>query len=417
MRALLSAMPFSGHVHPLAGFAETWLARGYDLTVYTGARFADRFPGARVVTWRDAPDFDEHRVADTFSHVGRPGPLGMMNNVREIFIGTAPGQSRDLMREIDSGDYDVLIGDVMSLGAGFAAELSAIPWVTLSIVPLALSGPGLPPLGLGLTPGQGPLGSMRDAILRSLVRAGSRPLDRALAAVRSEVGLSAGPRLDQAWYSSRLTLLTGCSALDYHRSDLPGAFQYVGRIPGPRNTYPAIEVPPGKKPLVLVTQGTFDTDPAALLRPAASALASMDVQVVITTGRQGCCDLGMDLANNIQVVDFADFDALLPLCSVAVTNGGWGGTLHALSHGVSLVLAGADLDKPDIAARVTAAGLGINLKSRSPTPEAIRSAVLRALDDPAYRIAAHEVAPELPDGRLRAVDAAAGCANPPTGPE
>lgn len=403
MRALLSVMPFSGHVHPLAGLAEAWLAAGHELTVYAGAAFAHRFPGARFVPWREATDFDERRLEATFPAIGRPGRLGMMTNVREVFIGTAAGQARDLIGELGAADYDVLIGDVMSLGTGFAAHLTGLPWAAVSIVPLSLHGRGLPPPGLGLTPGRGRLGAVRDATLRGLVRTGSIPLNRALTRARREVGLPRGGPLDRAWYSPELTLLTGCPPLDHHRRDLPSSFHYVGRLPGPAGTHPPVVPPDRGRPLVLVTQGTYNTAPDELIHPAARALAGAEIDVVITTGRPGHRTLEVPIGDNTTVVDFADFDTLLPRCDAVVTNAGWGGTLHALSFGVPVVLAGSSLDKPEIAARVAATGAGVDLKAGTPTPEAIATAVDRVVREPSYRRMSQSLAPQLTDGRSRAV--------------
>jgi UDP:flavonoid glycosyltransferase YjiC (YdhE family) len=68
-----------------------------------------------------------------------------------------------------------------------------------------------------------------------------------------------------------------------------------------------------------------------------------------------------------------------------VTNGGFGGVQNALAHGVPLVIAGASEDKMEVAARVEHAGAGINLRTKKPTPEAIRYAILNVLSDSAYK--------------------------------
>ena len=123
--------------------------------------------------------------------------------------------------------------------------------------------------------------------------------------------------------------------------------------------------------IVLVTQGTFNTDEAELIAPTVDALAGMDLAVVVATGRPGVTSLNRPVAGNVYVHDWLPFDQLLPAASCLVTNGGWGGTLAALSHGVPLVVAGSDLDKPEVAARVAWTGAGINLRTGQPTREAV----------------------------------------------
>ena len=70
---------------------------------------------------------------------------------------------------------------------------------------------------------------------------------------------------------------------------------------------------------------------------------------------------------NARVGGFLPYAELLPRTDVVVTNGGWGGVLAALGHGIPLVVAGGDLDKPEVAASVAWAGAGMNLKTGTPT--------------------------------------------------
>ena len=72
-----------------------------------------------------------------------------------------------------------------------------------------------------------------------------------------------------------------------------------------------------------------------------------------------------------------------PFCTI--TNGGYGGTQFALSHGVPLVVAGVTEGKIDVCAHVAWAGAGINLKTETPTPAKILRATREVLANPAYR--------------------------------
>jgi UDP:flavonoid glycosyltransferase YjiC (YdhE family) len=71
-----------------------------------------------------------------------------------------------------------------------------------------------------------------------------------------------------------------------------------------------------------------------------------------------------------------------------VTNGGYNGVQMALANGIPLVVAGQTEDKPEVAARVEWARVGINLKTKSPSPKHVRDAVKKILADPSYRIKA-----------------------------
>jgi UDP:flavonoid glycosyltransferase YjiC (YdhE family) len=83
---------------------------------------------------------------------------------------------------------------------------------------------------------------------------------------------------------------------------------------------------------------------------------------------------------------------LLGKVAVMITNGGYGGVQFALANGVPLVVAGDTEDKPEIAARVAWAGVGINLRTGSPAADAVGDAVDRLLGEPAFRAAAERLA-------------------------
>jgi UDP:flavonoid glycosyltransferase YjiC (YdhE family) len=91
------------------------------------------------------------------------------------------------------------------------------------------------------------------------------------------------------------------------------------------------------------------------------------------------------LPANARIEPFIPFGMLLPHVDVMITNGGYGGVQFALAHGVPLVVAGMTEEKPEIAARVARSGAGINLKTKTPTPEQLRSAVRDVLTNPRYR--------------------------------
>ncbi|MEI9982196.1 MAG: hypothetical protein WDN69_02670 [Aliidongia sp.] len=61
---------------------------------------------------------------------------------------------------------------------------------------------------------------------------------------------------------------------------------------------------------------------------------------------------------------------------VLVTNGGYGSVNQALSFGIPLVTAGLTEDKADSECARRLSGVGIDLATNQPTPEALRDAVL-----------------------------------------
>ena len=146
--------------------------------------------------------------------------------------------------------------------------------------------------------------------------------------------------------------------------------------------------------VVHVTQGTLDVDPADLIRPTLAGLADRDLLVVCTTGGADPATLG-PLPANARAAAFFPHDLLLPATDVMVTNGGWGGVLAAVQAGVPLVVAGASLDKPEVARRVAWSGVGVDLRTGRPDPAAVARAVDRVLAEPAFRTRAGELGAAL----------------------
>ena len=64
---------------------------------------------------------------------------------------------------------------------------------------------------------------------------------------------------------------------------------------------------------------------------------------------------------------------------------------RALSAGVPLVVAGNTEDKPEVAARVAWSGAGVNLRTGTPTPGVVRTAVREVLSDARYLQRAREL--------------------------
>jgi UDP:flavonoid glycosyltransferase YjiC (YdhE family) len=400
---MIAVMPFAGHVAPLAAVAAGFVEAGHDVRVYTGAAHAERFAtiGADVVPWARAPDFDEHDLAATFPTLrGRKGPRQALANIEHVFIRTAAAQGDDLMAAYAERAWDVIVADGLSLGARFASERTGTPWVTVSIVPLTIPTPELPPPGFGLPPARGAPGRARDRLLHAALGVASRGLRRAYEEQRAASGLPRSSIPFEVVFSSPdLVCASGIPDLDWPRRGWPVPIEYVGALAPTGRADSALPSwwsdLPAERPIVHVTQGTLNVDPDDLIRPAFAALGRQPVTIVATTGRIDAPDLPFPAPSNARVTGLIDYSVLLPRLEAMITNGGWGGVLAALSHGVPLIVAGGDLDKPEIAGRVAWAGAGIDLRTGTPEPAAVLRAWRRLSADPSYRERAERLGREL----------------------
>ncbi|MBB2968524.1 glycosyltransferase [Leifsonia aquatica] len=229
----------------------------------------------------------------------------------------------------------------------------------------------------------------------------ARPIQSAFHEQRALAGLPpTALTFQEALYSRELVCASGVEQLEYPRPQWPGRIVWVGEladhtgsgIPEPAWWPESLADP---RPVVHVTQGTQNVDPADLIRPTFAALGRQRVQLAVATGVRGNSALPFPAPPNARVADLLPYDRLLPRVDVMVTNGGWGGVLAALHNGVPLVVAGGDLDKPEVAARVAWAGAGVNLHTGTPSPRAILRAWRRVSGASAYRTAAERIGEAL----------------------
>jgi hypothetical protein len=177
---------------------------------------------------------------------------------------------------------------------------------------------------------------------------------------------------------------------EFPRRDLQPSVRFVGPLP---ITPHQAAVPSWGHELdksrktVLVTQGTLtNNDFGELVLPTLKALSNeADILVMVTTGGRPTEALRGPLPENVRVAEYLPFEWALSKIDAFVTNGGYGSVNQALSFGVPVVTAGTVADRGDVGARVAWSGVGINLATNAPTPDVLRSAVRRILDEPTFR--------------------------------
>ncbi|MGM7665680.1 glycosyltransferase [Microbacterium sp. A93] len=394
---LICSTPVHGHVTPLLAVSRYLAQQGHRVRFMTGRRYADavRSTGAEFVALPDEADFDDSDMNAAFpGKAGKSGVAGIRWDVSNIFLKPAPAQIRAVDEAIKQEQVDVILIENMFIGAvGLLArpreERPAI--VNLGIIPLGVESVDTAPFGLGILPKPGVLGRIRNAALGMLTE---KLIFGGVQRQAEKIILDAtGKKLDGFFMAgaSRADAIVQFTVpgFEYDRSDLPDTVHFVG--PMSRVTKSDGELPEwwseldGSRPVVHVSQGTIaNTDYDELITPTITALADDDVLVVVSTGGRPLSTLPSPLPANVRAAEYLPHDRLLPLTDVYVSNGGYGGVHYALEHGVPLVVAGMTEDKAEVSARVQWAGVGVNLRTNKPTPDAVGVAVRRVLADPSY---------------------------------
>lgn len=408
-RFLFATVPIPAHSRNPLPIADRLVQRGHDVLWFAGSRFHDSITavGATPVPYQSTHDYDGERLLEEFPELARlRGPRAIGWAYAELFVGQAHHRVADLEPLLASHTVDAVLHDCLSYGVGLLAESVAIPAATIGDGPLVSTQGDTPAFGPGLLPMRGPLSQVRNHAVREATRRwvlaqAQLRHDR----LRATMGLPPdGQDVLDAAVSKTLHLQACTPSLEYPVRDLPETVHWIGALrPDPPSTWRPPpwwdEVRGTSRPVVHVTQGSIRPDMQELVVPTLRALAEEDVLVVATTGSvaRPCLEelYGGSLPQNARVSQFVPYDLLLPLVDVLVTNGGYMGVTTALHHGVPLVQVGSTEEKAEIGARVRWSGAGVRLRSTSPGPRRLRSAVRQVLHDPAYAARAQSLGAEM----------------------
>lgn len=394
---LLVSTPVRGHITPLLAVAQSLIAAGDRVRFLTGQRYRGEVEaiGATFLPLPAEADYDDRDMDAAFpGRRGLKGPAGIRYDMIEIFLRPVPAQLQAVRAAIDAEPTDAVLAESMFAGA---AVLSGIPraerplLVNLGILPLALKHPDVAPFGLGIKPMPGAIGRLRNAVLTASAEKGVfAPVQRfADEIARAETGRGLS-RFFLDWPAGADVLVQfTVPEFEYERPGLPDTVHFVGPVSRSRASSAPLpewwaDLKRGRK-VVHVTQGTVANSEWNLIEPTVRALADENVIVVVSTGGRPVESLPRDLPANVRAASFLPYDQLLPLTDVLVTNGGYGGVHYALEHGVPIVVAGRTEDKTEVSARVAWSGVGIDLRTDTPSPQQVADAVRRVLADDGYR--------------------------------
>jgi UDP:flavonoid glycosyltransferase YjiC (YdhE family) len=216
--------------------------------------------------------------------------------------------------------------------------------------PPPLRSADVPPFGPGLPPARGPLGRLRDQLLRPVVfgtleRTMVPPLNR----VRDQLGLAPVAGADDIFGRVPLLLYLTAEPFEYPRRDWPGNVVLVG----PCDWDPPAD-PPGwlkqlDRPVVPVTTSSEFQDDHRLVKVTLQALAEEPVAVVATLPAGD--PPAVRVPANARVERFLPHGLLLDRAVCAVTHGGMGATQKALAHGVPVCAVPFGRDQLEVARR------------------------------------------------------------------
>jgi MGT family glycosyltransferase len=384
-RILAYTSPARGHLFPLTSILDELHRRGHQIALRTLASQVSLmqsrgFTAAPISEHIEATPHDDWRARNSRAALERTLRVGTIR---------AEYEAPDLQQAIAAERPDALLVDINSWGALAAAEAWGGPWATFAPFPLALSSPDAPPFGPGLSPARGPLGHMRDRLLRPLVLGLiEKTVLPALNGVRAQLQLTPLGSADDFYRRPPLILYMTAEPFEYPRHDWPQNVVMVGPCAWDPPTEPPAWLEGTAQPIVLVTTSSEFQDDGRLIQTAFDALAEEPVTLVATLPAGDPARFHPPA--NAHVEHFIPHGAVLDRAVCAITHGGMGATQKALAHGVPVCVVPFGRDQFEVARRVEVADAGTRLPASRLRPDRLRAKVREAMTktEGARRVAA-----------------------------
>ena len=408
---LMAALPIYGHTMPMRAIAKGLIRLGFSVTFMSSAHYRTAIQdiGATYEPLSGYCAFSESIITERFpERATLEGPDLAAFDRDHLFVRSIPSQFESLRSALQNlklrepAKTVVLVAD-----CGFQAALASIlntsaprpdVHITIGTLPLAVSSIDTPPFGPGLPPDASPAGRTRNAALN----VAEQDHMRGLQAIFLDQLASVGAHTTKFFYDATVCLpdryIQMCiPEIEYPRSDMPPNIRFAGGLPrGSRD--PSTSFPPfwdeilrisqtKEMKIVTVSQGTYATAPTQLLLPTIAALAEKpDILVVAILGsRNASLPPAVVIPSNVRVADFLPYDEILLHSDLFVTNGGYGAVQHAIANGTPMIVAGSSEEKPENAARVQWAGIGVDLRTGTPKEAMLLEAVERVLEDATFK--------------------------------
>lgn len=406
-RILFANFPADGHFNPLTGLAVYLKSLGADVRWYSSRNYTEKLKKMQIQHYPfqkaidvEGNNFDKF-FPDRVKHKSQISKLKF--DIIHAFILRGPEYYADIVNIYKEFRFDLLVADCAFTGIPFVKDLMGIPVVSAGVFPLTETSKDLPPAGLGITPSYTWFGKIKQSLLRAITdrfifNGPNKVLHEVFDAYKiphSKEGV-----FDTLVRKSNILLQSGTPGFEYKRSDMGRNIRFVGALL-PYSSGESKKTWFDKRlneyeRVFVVTQGTVEKDIEKLLVPTLEAFKDSHSLVICTTGGTGTAELRKRFPQeNLIIEDFIPFADIMPYADVYITNGGYGGVMLGIENNLPLVVAGIHEGKNEINARVGYFNLGINLKTEKPSPQQVKKAVEKVINNKMYKENAEKLAQEF----------------------
>jgi UDP:flavonoid glycosyltransferase YjiC (YdhE family) len=397
MKFLFAAVPGDGHFNPLTGLAMHLKASGHDVRWYAGPTYIPKVErlGIPYYPYKRANEVTGDNIGTLFPQRAKLyGPALIRFDGKNMMVANVGNYFEDIQEINQSFPFDILVCDAAFYAMKPVKEKLGKPVCAIGVAPSLETSKDVPPNFVGLRPAKTAVGKLVHQGMRFMMERMVMDDVKALYNdILSNYGLVPveGSLFDVSYRSPDVVFQSGVPGFAYPRRERNPKVMFVGALQPYKasiaTTFPYPEKLKRYKHVILISQGTVDNkDQNKLIVPSLEALKDSGALLIVTTAHYQTEALRQRYPqDNVVIEDFIDFDFILDHADLFICNGGYGSVLLSLSKGVPLVTAGIREGKNDINAHVDYFEVGVDLRTESPKPAAIRRAAERLLREPRWK--------------------------------
>lgn len=398
-KILFANVPLDGHFNPLTDLAVHLKNQGHDVRWYAGEGFDKKLNklGIPRFPFKEAKEINQFNIDQHYPERTKikSGVKRLQFDLKYFFVYRGPEYFEDIAKIHKEFAFDTMICDSAFTGAQLVKEKLNVHVVALGIFPLMQTSKDCAPYGLGVAPDNSFMGRFKQSLMRAaaknlMFKESTKEYNKILA--KYDLAPVNSMLFDIPVQKSSLYLQSGVPGFEYRRSDIAPIVRFVGGLRTFKDPSKVSSTPhwlsrlDGSRKVILVSQGTFESDHSKLLNPTLEAFKGTDYLILVATGYHHTEALRKKYPQeNIIIEDFMDFDLIMPKCDVYITNGGYGGVLLSIDHALPMVCAGINEGKNEICTRVDYFRIGVDLKTENAEPATLKTAVTKLLGDSSYR--------------------------------
>ena len=360
-------IPAHGHTNPTLNVVRELTARGHRVVYYSYDEFREKIEdaGAEFISC-NGNDAQLHLTKEEGAKIGADLALST-----RVLVDTTLSLDEPVCRAMERLKPDCIVADSMAVWGKAVAKKLGIPFVC-STTTFAFNKESAKIMPHSLRETLSMILSMGKVTVQvTRLRQAGYPVKSVLDLIGSDESVPT------VVYTS--PLFQPCA------ETFPEHFAFVGPSIRPARSQVAKT---GEK-LVYISMGTVNNDMLLLYRACVQAVKGTLWQVILSVGDQVDREELGTLPDNVAVFSSVDQIAVLQKADVFLTHCGMNSASEGLYFGVPLVMLPQTSEQSGVAVRAEQLGAGLRL--RKTTPDAIRAALEKAMDDPSYRENAEKI--------------------------